>query len=235
MKLTRNEFGHDYTTYRFGYCEYATYEKGDRVADIYEKGFLPYSATPEVTAKGVFYMARSARVRLREFEFTSENRRIGKHFDGMFTFRILTIPEAKKDSRIRALFLEYFRKKHGDIVMPPARFDAIMDTPLPLRVFIYEKDGELVAAALEVFGETFGHFWFSAYDLDYVKQSLGMWLMLDGAQRAKEAGRSHYYIGTVYGARALYKTNLRPVEFWDGISWNTNLNLLKKLARAESK
>ena len=172
-------------------------------------------------------MARSARARLDDFAFTSENRRIGKHFDDMFTFRTLTIAEAKKDPRIRTLFLDYFKKKHGDIVMPPARLDAIMDTPLPLRVFVYEKvpptgetGGELAAAALEVSGETFGHFWFSAYNLSYMKQSLGMWLMLYGARRAKADGRDYYYVGTVYGAKALYKTNLEPVEFWDGLTWN---------------
>ena len=233
MKITRDEFGHEYQTYRFGYCEYAKFEMNDRIADFYEKGFLPYSADPAV--QGVFYMARSARIALSKFKFSSENRRIRKRFDDMFSFRTLTIAQTKKDPRIRALFLDYFKKKHGDIVMPPTRFDAILDTPLPLRVFVYEKDEELVAAVLEVFDNTFGHFWFSAYDLSYMKQSLGMWLMLDGARRAEDDGRTYYYIGTVYGEKALYKTNLKPLEFWDGSSWNADLPLLKKLARSESK
>lgn len=233
MKITRNEFGHTYQAYRFGYCEYAQYEPHDRVANFYEKGFLPYSADPKV--RGLFYMARSARIILPKFEFTSENRRTAKRFDDVFSFHSLPIREAKKDMRIRALFLDYFKKKHGDIVMPPARFDAVLATPLPLRVFVYEKDGVLAAAALEVFDKTFGHFWFSAYDLSYAKQSLGMWLMLDGARRAKENSCTHYYIGTVYEAKALYKTNLRPLEFWDGSLWSDDLARLKKLARSESK
>ena len=233
MKITRDEFGHEYQNYRFGYCEYATLESNDRVADFYEKGFLPYSADPAI--QGVFYMARSARLELAHFEFTSENRRILKRFDNMFSFRTLSIDKAKEDPRIRALFLKYFRERHGKEVMPAKRFDAILESPLPLRVLLYEKDGELVAAALEVYGKTFGHFWFSAYDLSYVRKSLGMWLMLDGAQRAKNAGRTNYYIGTVYGAKALYKTNLRPLEFWSGSEWSNDLSLLKSIARAESK
>jgi CelD/BcsL family acetyltransferase involved in cellulose biosynthesis len=119
--------------------------------------------------------------------------------------------------------------------MPPARFDAILSSSLPIRFFVYEKDGALAAAALEVFGASFGHFWFSAYDLSQVNQSLGMWLMLDATRRAKKEGHTHYYLGTVYGTKALYKTNLEPLEFWDGSFWNTDRELLKALAREESK
>jgi len=233
MKIVKSEFGCEYQSYRFGYCEHALLEPNDSVVDFYEKGFLPYSADPSV--QGRFYMARGARLILPHFEFSSENRRIGKRFDGQFTFRMLTAAETKKDLHIRSLFIDYFKKRHGDIVMPPERFDAILDTPLPLRVLVYEKDTALVAAVLEVSSETFGHFWFSAYDLSLVQQSLGMWLMLDAAHRAKDAGNTHYYLGTVYGEKALYKTNLQPLEFWDGSEWNTDLTQLKKLARAESK
>lgn len=233
MKITRQEFGHEYQTYRFGYCEYAALEHNDCVADFYERGFLPYSADPAV--RGVFYMARSARLVLPQFEYSSENRRVAKRFDDMFSFHPLSIPEAKARGEIRTLFLDYFRGRHGADVMPAERFDAILATPLPLRILSYEREGALVAAALEVADDTFGHFWFSAYDLSLVQQSLGMWLMLDAARRAKEVGRTHYYIGTVYGEKALYKTNLEPLEFWDGAGWSTDIARLKVLARTESK
>lgn len=233
MKITRKEFGYEYSTYRFGYCEYAMLESGDVLADFYEKGFLPYSADPSIT--GLFYMARSARIALAAFGFSSENRRINRRFDSLFSVRSLSLDAAKGDTRIRDLFLAYFTLRHGKDVMPAARFNAILDSPLPLRVIVYEKEGVLVAAVLEVVQKTFGHFWFSAYDLSYVRQSLGMWLMLDGARRAKEEARAQYYLGTVYGAKALYKTNLEPLEFWDGSSWSTDSARLKILARAESK
>ncbi len=233
MKIERSEFGHEYQTYRFGYCEHAIIEPGDRVGDFYEKGFLPYSADPNI--QGRFYMARSARVDLQKFSFTSENRRVAKRFDDIFTIRELSFEEARADARVRSLFLTYFETRHGKNVMPPERFDAILTSLLPLRIISYEKDGVLAAAVLEVVDESFGHFWFSAYDLSYTNQSLGMWLMLDAAQKAKETGRAHYYLGTVYGAKALYKTNLEPLEFWDGSSWSTNLAQLKTLAREESK
>lgn len=233
MKIRRNEFGHEYEKYRFGYCEYAELEQGDNPEDFYKNGFLPYSADPLV--HNLFYMARSARVVLKTFELSSENRRVAKRFDNVFSTRSLSVNEAESDSRIREMFLNYFKLRHGKSIMPRERFDTILASLLPLRVIIYEKGKSLVAVVLEVSDKTFGHFWFSAYDLSYAKQSLGMWLMLDAVRSAKAVGKKHYYIGTVYGEKALYKTNLGPLEFWDGSTWSTDLSHLKKLARAESK
>jgi len=235
MKLSQSEFGHEYDTYRFGYCLWATLEAGDSIAAFYESGFLPYSADPKV--RGTFYMARSARLDLKNFSLSSENRRIAKRFDGT-----LARSEALLgDPRVHDLFLEYFRKRHGKQVMSAERLDAILASPLPLRLSTYAKDGEPIAAVLEVVEGNlpaqagFGHYWFSAYDPALVEQSLGMWLMLDSARRAKEAGLDSYYLGTVYGPKALYKTNFKPLEFWDGSKWNDDLALLKRLARAEIK
>lgn len=231
MKITRNEFGHEYEKYRFGYCEYALFELNDRVSDFYEKGFLPHTADPSVRNR--FYMARSARILLEHFSYTSENRRIAKRFEGAFTS--IRLPAATADESVRSLFLNYFSKRHGPLIMPAARLDAILATPLPLSLITYRKKGRLVAAVLEVAEKSFGHFYYSAYDLSLIQQSLGMWLMLDGARQAKEDGRTHYYLGTVYGEKALYKANLEPLEFWDGSLWNTDLASLKKLARTELK
>lgn len=233
MKITRQEFGHEYGEgiYRFGYCEYASLENGDSLQSFYEKGFLPHSADPKIL--GTFYMARSARVVLKEFAPTSENRRVAKRFDNTLTVKEMLATEIPDE--IRALFIEYFANRHGKNTMPKKRLDAVLAWPLPLKVRVYENNDVPLAAVLEVHDGTFGHFWYSAYDLTLVEQSLGMWLMLDGARRAKEAGLTHYYLGTVYGPKALYKANLEPLEYWDGTSWSHDLPALKTLARSESK
>lgn len=231
MRRTREEFGADYAHYRFGYCQWLDHEAGDDLAAIYAEGHLPYSGDPKVL--GRFYMARSARVALDRFCFTSENRRIAKRFDGVFARRILPAREAGEDAR--ELFLRYFAARHGAAVMPRERLASILATPLPLSLIEYRQGDTLTAAVLEAGDAQMGHFWFSAYDLALVSQSLGLWLIQDGACRAKSAGRAHYYLGTVYGAKALYKTNLAPLEWWDGAAWRSDLAALKQRARAESR
>lgn len=229
MKRVREEYGADYAHYRFGYCEWLDYEPDDDIATIYGSGYLPYSGDPN--ALGRFYMARSARLPLERFTFTSENRRIAKHFDGIFEQEVT--PARDADDATRTLFLEYFAARHGESVMPKERLASILATPLPLSLITYKKKGALTAAVLEVGDRHCGHFWFSAYDLSLVQKSLGLWLIQDRARTAKEGDRSHYYLGTVYGAKALYKTNLAPLEWWSGSTWSGDVGALKALARAE--
>ena len=233
MKITRQEFGHEYGegVYRFGYCQYALLEAGDNLEKVYAGGYLPYS--PDLSTCGMFYMARSARVPLKDFSLTSENRRIGKRFDDTLAAREMSAKEMPEE--IRLLFLDYFAKRHGPRVMSKERLEGILSWPVPLCLVIYERDSVPLAAVLEVRDETMRHFWFSAYDLSLVEQSLGMWLMLDGARRAKVAGLTHYYLGTVYGEKALYKANLEPLEWWEGTSWSRDTKKLKALAHAETK
>lgn len=233
MKITRREFGHEYETYRFGYCEYADLEKHDSVADFYAQGFLPYSADPQVHNR--FYRARSARLILASFSLSSENRRIAKRFDGMLTRQTLPAREAAKNTQVRSLFLDYFAKRHGMRVMSAERFDGILHSALPLSVMTYAMGDEIVAAVLEVTDRSIVHFWFSAYDPSLARQSLGMWLMLDSARRAQASHRQFLYVGTVYGNKALYKANLKPLEYWDGTAWSHDIAELKRRARAESR
>lgn len=233
MRIERSEFGHEYGQgiYRFGYCEYAYSEPSDNPAEVYASGWLPHTADPAV--KDRFYMARGARVVLPEYAYTSENRRIAKRFDAQFTCE--RIAPSAFDDELKKLFLAYFAERHGPRVMPEARLDSILATPLPLEVVVYKKGGQLTAAVLEIGDQTFGHIYYSAYDLSLIQQSLGMWLMLDVARQSKERGRAHYYLGTVYGEKALYKANLEPIEFWDGTHWVRDAAKLKELARADAK
>src|SRR5437870_4904348 len=78
------------------------------------------------------------------------------------------------------------------------------------------------------------HYWYSFYDLALAKQSLGLWLMLDAVRDAQERGLTHYYLGTVYGEKALYKTNSEPLEWWDGKQWQSDVALLKERGRSDA-
>ena len=73
------------------------------------------------------------------------------------------------------------------------------------------------------------HYWFSFYDLAYARQSLGLWLMLDCIRDAEQRGLKNYYLGTVYGPNALYKTNFAPLEWWGEAGWSRDIQLLKSL------
>ena len=59
--------------------------------------------------------------------------------------------------------------------------------------------------------------------------------MLDGVRHAQKAGRKYFYVGTVYGEKALYKTAFDNVEYWDGGEWVADKKQLKKLGRSDNE
>lgn len=227
MRTFHSEYGYTYgRQYAFGYTTYAEYEAGDKPEDLYTQGFLPRSADPE--EQRTFYMCRSVRVPTHNWQPTSENRRILKKLDGLFTYTTLARESLTNDTHLRDCFLAYFARQHGDNVMSPERLIGILTTPLPLVVTRLEHKGTPVAYVFEIVTDTFTHYWYSCWTEAYSDTSIGMWIMVDVVRRAVDASRTHAYLGTAYGAKGKYKTNLSPLEFWDGAHWNADEKLLAR-------
>ncbi|MBA3789261.1 GNAT family N-acetyltransferase [Patescibacteria group bacterium] len=233
MRIFRTEFGIEYEKYSFGYALYAELEKDDNPQGAYEQGFLPNSADPDLTSR--FYMARSVRMPLSDFIPSSENRRIFRKFDGQFSFSYIDRDAIAEEKEFKPMFLEYFERRHGKNIMGEKRLDGILRSILPLRVVRYEKDSRPIGYVLEVVQPTFSHYWYSAYDLALAESSFGMWLLLGAARRAKEEQHAYFYLGTAYGQKGRYKTNLSPLEFWDGTIWNTDETQLRALIENDSE
>ncbi len=192
--------------------------EGEPLAEIYAQGYLPYSGAND--SKDIFYSGRSARVVLADFTLSSENRRIAKRFDEIFEKERVAFAEFIPDDYFLNLSLIYFAQKHGANAMPRARIEALFAAGIITTVVTYRRDTEIVAYVLEVESGDMAHYWYSFYDIQYVQQSLGMWLMLDCVRDAKIAGKEFYYLGTVYGEKALYKTNFEPLQWWSGQEWS---------------
>lgn len=235
-RLFASEHAYSYDSYTFGYALYAERVGGEPVDAIYRAGFLPYSGDHKAHVRDLYYMARSARVRLADFEPSSENRRVRRKFAEPFT---VTEGPASDflDNKVMIRFcLDYFAKRHGPDVMPEARLRRILGYAPETRVVSYaHADGTPAAYVIEIRGQRDAHYWFSFYDLSLAYASFGMWLILDRAIAAQAAGLEHYYVGTVYGDKALYKTNLPSLEFWNGEAWIDDTRLLKKRARADAQ
>lgn len=227
MRIVTSEFGHNYATYSFGYTVHALIDPSDQLRDVYAHGFLPYSAHPR--AENIFYLARSLRLHVPSFTPSSENRRIFQKYDSEFTSRTLSIREACDDTPFIEQFLAYFKDRHGEDVMSRERLMGMLERDLPLRVIEYRAGDTPAAYVLEVATPDFLHYWFSSYDLSYAGAGLGMWLMQDAVRRAEAEGVPLVYLGTGYGEKAKYKTNIPDLEFWNGSAWVRDQKLLRTL------
>lgn len=234
MQIQVKEFGTDYSTYQFGYTLWATREQNDTLADIYNHGFLPYSS--DLTKKEVHYMARSARIRLADFEPSSENRRIKNKF-AQENFLVDEVPVASllQNQAFIDFCLTYFEARHGVGIFSKERLLHILSFSRDVVVTRYMQTDKPLAYIIERRDANMRHYWFSFYDLALVHRSFGSFLMLDAIERAKQAGTLHMYLGTVYGEKALYKANYEPLEYWSGSEWVSDLEQLKRIAREDSK
>lgn len=233
MHTFKSEFAHSYKTYSFGYCDYAKKEIKDSLFQIYEKGYLPYSGIKNI--KDTLYMARSARINLHEFILNSENRRIVKRFDHKFKYETIPLKQFDhKDKKFLEFCLNYFKKRHGKDIMPIDRLMTILDAGFITDIITYKNDrNEIVAYVFEASDKNMTHFWFSFFDLTYAYQSLGMWLMIDSTKKAKDNKKKYFYVGTVYGEKALYKTNFDFLEYWNGNKWIKDKKKLRARSRSD--
>lgn len=235
MKIYLQEFCHNYSKYLFGYTLHALREENDVFDELYKKGFLPYTGNTEI--KNTYYMARSCRVDLDKFTLSSENRRVQKKITaGTFTRDKFSAEQLINDEDFINFCLEYFLKRHGEGIFSKERLQFILSFSDNLYIIKYsDQQGKAVAYVIEAAGNETAHYWFSFYDLNAELQSIGLWLILDCIMAAKENGLKYYYLGTVYGEKALYKTNFNSLEYWDGNNWLQNTAELKKLGRQDKE
>ncbi|MBI2610961.1 hypothetical protein HYW60_03425 [Candidatus Kaiserbacteria bacterium] len=232
MRFFSSELAHDYSTYTFGYCNYGQLEEGDVLSEMYARGYLPYSGSPD--SKRVFYMARSGRIYLPTFELNSECRRVAKKFDGLYSRETIPFDKFKITEEFIVFWLEYFKRAHGPTVMPRKRLEFVLNFGIISQVGIYkDATGRTGGYTLEVEDSTLTHDWYLSYAEHLDKSSFGMWLLIDIARTAKSRGAKYYYPGTVYGDPN-YKTNLPNLEHWNGEKWVKGVNNKRLRERTKS-
>lgn len=234
-KIFQSEHTYSYKNYSFGYTLYAQRIQKESLDPIYNTGFLPYSGGHRSGMDNLFYMARSARIELSSYSPTSENRRIKNKFkDYGLKSEEYSGSSFIDNEEMLNFCLEYFEKRHGSELMAKERLKRILGYSSETKVIEYkDRDGIPRAYIIEIHGKDFTHYWFSFYDLTLTYQSFGMWLMIDRVENAKNKGLRYCYLGTVYGNKALYKTNIPSLEYWNGDKWINDVKNLKERARTD--
>jgi len=232
MKLLFSEYKSDYDHYVFPYAVWAIPEAGETPAMIFARGFLPSSRNFER-----FYLCRHVRVDLGQFSPSSENRRILRKCSGV-TYRLLPSHEFEYTSGWRKFCKTYADIKFGKDVMTYQRLDSLFHSKIVSHILLFtdteaEKDVGLTTLYLEE--RQLAYYYYAFYDLNYYDRNLGMFMMTSAVQYFAEAGYDYLYLGTCYSRNALYKTQFRGAEFFNGFRWSRDLKELKyMIARDQS-
>jgi len=232
MKLLFSEQNSDYEHYQFPYAIWAVPEEDESPSDIFDAGFLPSSRQLDR-----FYLCRQIRVDLAKFKPSSENRRIVRKGRGI---SVELVPRDKFDytPEQRQLFKTYADIKFGKDVMTFERLDGLFSSPIISHLLVFtdtETGKEVGVATLYLEGKALGFYYYAFYDLNYYARNLGMFMMTSAVELFAGRGVKHLYLGTCYSQTALYKTQFRGAEFFNGFRWSADLDELKFIIRRDKK
>ncbi len=225
MKLFFSELPANYSKYHFPYQIWLLKEEGDEVEKIYSNGFLPIRSL-----QSVYYLSRNIRVDLNKFEISSENRRILKKTEN-FESDLIPLSEFTYTAEIQKFCKNYTEQKLGRGLFPAAAIKSIFTNKVFNYVFVFKEinmQKEVGYAVCYIYGDLL-QYAYAFYDLEYFKDNLGARMILEAVFWANKSNKKYAYLGTCYEGSALYKTEFKGVEFFNGFRWSEDLEELKEL------
>lgn len=230
MKRFLSENTVDYTSYTFNYAAYCIKESQEELSEIYDLGYLPYTGNLSII-EDIFYLARSLRVNLSQFDDTSENRRVNRQIEPL-NIRMEVLEKATfdlADEEFQSFCLNYINERIGEDNMSIERWNYILDRQTGTHLVRFSTDEKVVGYVLAALNEEILHYWFAFFDTELMKtHSLGKWMMWRLIRWSKDNGLKYTYLGTAYKPSALYKIrDHKGLEFFDGSRWNNDIKILK--------
>lgn len=232
MKILFSEAPPDYHSYTFPYAVWAFPEHDETPADVMERGFLPSSPSLDR-----FYLCRHLRVRLDRFTPSSENRRILRK-GSRFRMRLCARSDFEYTEARRRFFKRYADSRFGKDKMSYERLDRLFKARIVTHLLVVddsELDREVGVATLYVEPPRAVYYYYAFYDLDLMRQNLGIYMMTAAVQLFAEDGFQHCYLGTVYSRNALYKTQFSGAQFFNGFEWVDDMAQLKYLLERDAE
>ena len=128
--------------------------------------------------------------------------------------------------------------KFGKGVMSPERLDALFQGPIISHLLVFtdvQSGAEVGTVTLYLEPPVMAYYYYAFYDLAYLSRNLGMFMMTWAVGEFARRGFGWLYLGSCYRRNALYKTQFRGAEFFNGVRWSAKLDELKYLVgRSES-
>lgn len=201
-------------------------------------GFLPFTGNWELGTQfphQLHYLARSTRVNLGAFRVSSENRRVLRKAANFRLLRVAPLADCREliDSDAFVEFCCAYadqRFRGGSMSRERLRFVLSRTSATHLFTFVDSAANDRIVAyvLVNLCGSAL-HYWFSFLDCDDLASNAGIFAMLSVIVWCKERGLAHVYLGTGYGAKALYKIrNFAGIEWFDANEWSSDLSELKR-------
>lgn len=222
MKILLSEAPPDYGNYVFPYVVWAFPEVGEPPRSLLSAGFLP--SLPDLSR---WYLCRQIRVMLPEFVPSSENRRIlrkGEHLE-------CTILE-RRDFEVtpeRIDFCHAYAKQRWSSPPVRERIERLFASLLTSHVALFTNKAGDVEGLVTLFKDEGTWFYTNSFYGTEAQPGTGAYLMTKIIEHLSLKGEESLHLGTCYSRSALYKTQFKGMQFFDGNRWNEDIKALKHL------
>lgn len=204
------------------------------IEQLYDQGYVFTRL-----GRGVMHQTRSVRIRLSDFEPTSENRRILKRTDSLLQTSpsLAKIPDdtaVDYDWHIHKIGYHFYEKKFGKGIFSANKIKAIL-TDRQASSFNYLlrfADGCFCISYLSRQSSGILHYSYPFYDLSIdheASKDVGLGMMIRAIIWAKEQGLNYIYLGSLQRPGDTYKLQFRGLEWFDGKRWQTSIDDVKDL------
>jgi arginine-tRNA-protein transferase len=226
----------DYKNYKFGYTLNIVLEESDSLEEALNSGYLPY--TGDINSyEETYYMARSIRINLNEYERLSENKRVIKKIKSSHS---ITVEEFNKNDFVHnneflKFSLKYSSERFSNEPLSDKRLQLIIKRDNYNKIFVFKSDKSDIGYVLTHSNPNIIHYWFAFYDTKYLKSApIGKFMMEHIIHLAKKKNKEFVYLGTCYGEESLYKVrDFKGIEFFDGNRWENDIEKLKLLCKSD--
>ena len=154
----------DYKNYRFGYTVNIILEESESIEEAFNNGFLPYTGDLD-NDKEVYYLARSIRINLKEYERLSENKRVIKKIKLSHSIDVdeFNKEDFSHNNKFLNFSLKYSSERFSNEPLSNKRLQLIIKRNNYNKIFIFKSDENEVGYVLTYSNSNIIHYWFAFY------------------------------------------------------------------------
>lgn len=195
----------------------------NNVSDMYNHGYVFTRI-----GKGVMHQTRSARIDLKKFEPSSENRRIIRKGESVIIGKC-PIPYGDYSWKIAKMAKVFYEIK-ADGAFSANKIKEIIISNQNFNIFlIFKKNNVPHGYAICYENPSMLHYSYPFYDLETAPKDMGLIMMNKVIADAKSRGLSYVYLGSLQRPTDTYKLQFEGLEWFDGKKWSSDIEKVKEL------
>ncbi len=202
--------------------------KSEYIENYYNQGFVFGRI-----GKSVMDQTRSVRIDLKNFQLTSENKRILRKISDT-TLQIEQLPYTNYTWHIGKMGKDFYDNKFGKDIFSANKIKDIMTNPAKSnfnRLFIYQSQSHEVGYAICFETDDILHYSYPFYELTptnfKLNPNIGMGMMIKAIEYGMETNKKYIYLGSAQRPTDKYKLQFSGIEWFDGELWQNDLEKLK--------